>query len=450
VTRAIAIAKVAIVVVVVAVSSSACHREPPSAKTEGGSISGRRTADLAAARHAPLSPAELGTTDGDIAVGNFDSQLEGIEHAVAHNPAFALRASLVEKLLARGQLLGRVADYERAAALADELVRAAPKSFEARLLRADARATFHEFASAITDLEEAAKLGAPAAAVDAARAAIFQATGRDDEALALRKRALDERRELRTLALYATALADVGRVAEAEDAFIEAQYGYRDVSPLPVAWLYLQHAIVVQRAGRLARARELLEAAHARLPAYAPATGHLAAVLAATGERERAAALLRPLVERSDDPEYWGQLATLDSRAAPGASAGASASTSAGTANDAVQLRALAAKRYDELIAKHPAAFADHAARFWLDTGGDAKKALALAQKNLATRQTRDAWKLAIEAALAAKDPRTACRLARDAASVAHPDAALHVAAAQAYTACGDKARADVEMSAVK
>src|SRR5437764_1239022 len=83
---------------------------------------------------------------------------------------------------------------------------------------------------------------------------------------------------------------------------------------------------------------------HERLPVYAPASAHLAAALVATGERERAIALLQAVAASSDDPEYWGQLAAL-------------------VRDD--ELAQKAKRRYEALLRRHPQAFADHAARFF-------------------------------------------------------------------------------------
>ncbi len=106
-------------------------------------------------------------------------------------------------------------------------------------------------------------------------------------------------------------LADLGKQAEVEALFVEAQYHHRDVSPFPVVSLYFQQSLMWQRVGRLSRARALLEAACDRLPGYAQATAHLAAREATTGAREQAIARLRSLIKGSDDPEYVGQLAAL-------------------------------------------------------------------------------------------------------------------------------------------
>ena len=53
---------------------------------------------------------------------------------------------------------------------------------------------------------------------------------------------------------------------------------------------------------------------------------------------------------------------------------------------EAGKWRNKAAARYDELMALHPEAFADHAAEFWLEAGADPSRALRLARKNLEVR----------------------------------------------------------------
>ncbi len=414
------------------------EKEAPPASADAGGVSFSPLARSSPAG-SPLSQAELPTTDGAIAVGNLNGQINSVERAIAERdarkePAGEFVAKAVALLSMRGQFLGRLADYDRADALADRQVREAPKDARAYLLRAGIRSTLHRFADAEADLRTAEKLGLPAAALAAQRATIAQATGRLDEALALRKQIVAAQADIQTMGAEAALLGEVGDLDGAEKLFIEAQHHFSDVAAFPVAWLYLQEGLMWQRAGRLPRARELLEAAVARLPAYAPAASHLAGVLDATGERARAVALLRPIADASDDPEYAGQLADL--------------LRSDGKTAEASALRARAAARYDELLARHPEAFADHAARFFL-AGGDAKRALALAEKNLAARKSPDAFSLAIEAALAAADPARACSAADGAlAARAFRTSHLHVVAWKAYSACGRKDKADAELAA--
>jgi hypothetical protein len=70
--------------------------------------------------------------------------------------------------------------------------------------------------------------------------------------------------------------------------------------------------------------------------------------------------------------------------------------------------RGKAEARYDELLGRHHDAFVDHAAEFWLTTGGDPARALRLARQNLAVRQTPRAHALMHRAsALSSRDPWT-------------------------------------------
>src|SRR5262249_47828021 len=243
----------------------------------------------------------------------------------------------------------------------------------------------------------------------------------------------------------ASVRADRGEIEAAEALFIKAQHAYRDVSPFPVAWLYVQQGLMWMREDNLERARDLFEAAYTRLPAYAAAQGNLAEVEAALGRHERSLALLRtwmqegslarawalsevassqlsgstapqhrteaaaalgrderaitllrPRANNSDDPEYAGQLARLLSEV--------------GQAEEARYWREMAATRYDNLLARHPEAFVDHAAEFWLTAGGDPHKGLLLAEKNLGIRQTPRAYALVLQAALATQTTPVASR----------------------------------------
>ncbi|MGZ3427961.1 MAG: tetratricopeptide repeat protein, partial [Polyangia bacterium] len=305
-----------------------------------------------------------------------------------------------------------------------------PDDGDALLARASARARLHRFAEASADLDAAAAHGASPERVDGARAAIWSATGQEQEALAIRARLATARPELGTLAAEAMSLAALGRVSEAERRFIEAQARFRDVTPLPIAALYFQAGLVEERAGRPSSARELYEAARARLPDHAQATAHLATLLAASGRRAQAVALLRPLVAVSDDPEYAGTLAGLVG------------------GDEAARLRAQAGKRYDALIARHPEAFADHAARFWLAAGAQPRKALPLAERNLLLRPTADAYELAIAATLANDRAARACALADRALALSTASPSLQLTAHRAYSACSRTARAAEALAA--
>ena len=426
--------------------------QPPASQPKGGVAAVGTTS--------PLWPAELPTTDGAIALSNLQAQIAAEERLASYGPlTVSQRAAIAELLIMRGQFLGRIADYERAEALAEQLVDDAPTDGGAFLARARVRATFHRFAAALADLDEAERLGVNSDRCAAVRATIFQASGRYDEALAMRQHLTQARPDIRSLGAEAAVRAERGEIDEAERLFVKAQQQYRDVSPFPVVWLYFQQGLMWMWEGNLERARAAFEAACARLPGYAAAQGHLAIVEAALARRERAMAvfqrwmqegdleparegsqvphtgeeaalgryqraiaLLRQQAHSSDDPEYASQLARLLKEV--------------GQLDEAHHWRALAAARYDELIVRHPEAFADHAAEFWLTVGGDAPKGHLLAAKNLEIRKTPRAYELVLQAAVATQETVAVCRVAEHLQAVDQMGPRLRALAVRALTTC--------------
>jgi tetratricopeptide (TPR) repeat protein len=315
------------------------------------------------------------TTAGVIAVANLKVRIDGqVARATSGRLTLGERAELIELIALRGNVLGRIADSERAAAMADELVGQAPTDARSFLARARTRGAFHRFASALTDLDTAAALGGDRVELDRERVAVYQAIGRYEDALEIQRLALDRRAEFSALAALAGIHGERGDMDEAEHWFTAATRCYRDTSPFPLAMLEFQHGKAWMEHDDLRRARTWCAAAVRRLPPYVPAQGHLAEIDAAVGDTEAAIARLRSLARASDDPDYATQLARI--------------LRDAGQTEEAQTWRAKAEARYDELLAHHRDAFTDHAAEFWLTIGGNPGRALLLAQQNLSLRQT--------------------------------------------------------------
>lgn len=372
----------------------------------------------------PRSRAELPTTSGDLALSNLDSQIAGIEKEAARpggDPG--VKARLASLLLLRGQILGRIADYERADELADAAVKAAPKSAEARQIMAALHALLHRFAAAEQALATALALGVNPRELEAARAALLEAAGRSEEALALRERDAADHPLVATQVALAVLASRLGQDGRAARLFVSAQDGYRDTSPFPLAYLYLQEGLAAERRGKLSRARELFEAALERVPGYAPAACHLAGVLASMGQRGRAIAILEDLTKTADDPEPVGQLAVL--------------LRAAGRKEEAEALFGRAESAYEALLVKIPGAFRQHAARFYLARGGRADRARTLARASFSDGPSPEAFGLVIDASIAAGDPREACATADGMKAKRPLTAADRAPMARAYQACG-------------
>jgi tetratricopeptide (TPR) repeat protein len=320
-------------------------------------IHGNRTQQEIVMTRPTQADREPPTTDGTIAVANLHARisdlagrtgLAGSARAAAARTIVADEAALIDLLLLRGDVLGRIDDYERAAELARQLVRDAPNSATAWLAQARTHAIFRRIGEALDNLDTARRRGCDQATMNVERAAILQMAGCYWHALVLGLSAARQRPSFTTLGALAVLHAEHGEVAAAEPLFAEARRRYQGASPFPIASLDHRQGLMWQSRGNLIAARAWFSAAERRVPAYAPALAHLGQVDAAVGAHEAAIARLRPLASFSDDPQYAASLSRV--------------LAAAGYRRDARRWRFRAAARYAELNVRHPGAFADHAA----------------------------------------------------------------------------------------
>jgi hypothetical protein len=177
-----------------------------------------------------------------------------------------------------------------------------------------------------------------------------------------------------------------GRAAEGDALFERARTTYRDVSPFFVAWMDFERGRALERSGDTKRAKLYLREAITILPTY----GHAASHLAALETPSEALSLLGPL-EPSQEADVLAAKADAHRRA--------------GTP-EAEQRTAAAKDRFDALLKTHRAAYADHAATFFLGAGKDVAQALVLARENAASRPNEESLELWLTAAEANKDAK--------------------------------------------
>ena len=199
------------------------------------------------------------TTDGTIALSNLEAHIDGLElsrcRGELDSPAWS---ELIDLITLRAQIRGRIADYERASALAEQCALDAPADGLGLLTRARTRAALHRFDEALADLDSAERFGSPDPEVEAERAAILQAVGRYDEALALRRTAAERRADFESLAGLASLHAELGEITAAETWFDESWRCFRSVSPFPIALLEFQRGHMWLRHGDFECARQLV------------------------------------------------------------------------------------------------------------------------------------------------------------------------------------------------
>ena len=313
-------------------------------------------------------------TSGGIAIANLSASIESLERRRAGGAAFADLLALSTRLFLRGDVLARIADHVRAERVAAEALGSAPDGADALYLRARLAGRFHRFDDAGVLLDRALAAGYSGREIDAERAALHQATGRYGEALWLRVRLAQDDPGIHTLGALATLLAEMDRWAAAETSYAAALKADAGVSPLPCGQLLFEWGVSAMRRGELDRAEALFRELDAVVPAHVPGRGHRAEVALARGQVDVALALITPLVEISDDPEYRATYAEI--LAARGERAAATREAQ------------VAAAAYELLLARRPEAYADHAASFFLGVGNRPHRAVELALLNCQLRDT--------------------------------------------------------------
>ncbi len=326
-------------------------------------------------------------TSGRIAIANLFASIESLELRRVESVSFEIDAALSQMLFLRGDLLGRIADHDRAELVAHEAAVCSPNVASALFIRARLAARFHRFIEASDHFKQALAAGYPAHEIDPEIAALLQATGRYGEALELRQRLAQDNPGMHTIGALATLLAEMSDWQAAEDMYQAALRADTGVSPIPCAQLLFEWGVSAMRRGELVRAEALLSELEIILPEHIAGRGHRAEVAFARGQLDVAEALIAPLLDCSDDPEYRATYAEI--RAARG--------------DPSAWLEAnRAAAAYEVLLARRPEAFADHAAAFFMGIGAQPLRAAELALANWRTRDTPRSRKLLARAAAGA------------------------------------------------
>jgi tetratricopeptide (TPR) repeat protein len=363
----------------------------PGGGSSSGSGSGAALPDTVAPR-LPVTP------DGAMELRALDEELAQARHA----------ETKLALLLERAAIRQRLEDYLEARELSAAWVADAPGSLAAWTARARVLSRIHDLTGARDALERVKHAARDPSDWEDLAAAIADLAGEHARAAELRERAARAWPTPVRLTLWAGSLARLGRTDEALAVMPRAAAALRGPPAKLVAWLLFQWALLHEQRGEPAAARRLLEEARRRLPGHVEVAVHLAEALRATGGDATSLAT----AAAAADPDPYPDLLALAGRL-PEARAG-----------------------WERYVAALPAAFADHAARFYLGAGADPRRALALARTSLAHRPTAEARALAIEAALAAGEPAVACELATPLAEGTRPHQLL---AWRAFTACGDR-----------
>ena len=323
-------------------------------------------------------------------------------------------------LLERATYRGHLEDYQEALARSAAWVAAAPTDVDAWVQRVRALTAVHKFAEARVALDSLRPLATDPNEVEQLATTIDEATGQLDRSAKVRE--ADARRFPNPMSLtrWAQSLALTGELDHAIALIPRAAATIHDNTPELLSWLLFAWGRLYEQKAEPAAARQLFEAARARMPAIEPTT-HLAQAMIATGDAAGAKRLVEAALVDNRHPELLALAAQLDPRP---------------------ERVAAARAEWERYLAALPEAFGDHAARFYLAAGANPARALELADGNLANRDTREARALVVEAALAADKPDRACAVVEPLVATAATHAQRFLAW-RALARCGRATEAD-------
>jgi tetratricopeptide (TPR) repeat protein len=313
-------------------------------------------------------------TSGRIAVANLSASIASLELRRVEGTTFGDLISLSKLLFLRGDLLGRIADHDRAELVAIEAISQASHTASVFFTRARLAGRFHRFEEAKELLDRALAGGYRTQEIEIEKAGLFQATGQYREAMVLRVKLAEDDPGIHTLGALATLLAEMDDWVAAEARYADAIDADTGISPIPCAQLLFEWGVSAMRRGDFDRSEAILGELDALLPAHVPGRGHRAEVALARKQLNFATELITPLLESSDDPEYRATYAEI--------------LAAHGDAEAAATEAERAAARYDVLLARRPEAFADHAAFFFMGIGNHPQRAVELAFANWELRDT--------------------------------------------------------------
>ncbi len=345
---------------------------------------------------------ETAVTSPRIALSNLDSQIDALRRRTGGCDV-AAALGLAERLSFRALLTSRWRDSLEALAVVERAATCAPRDAQVDIGRAAILAQLHRFDDAERALGAARAKGATAEAVRGVEGSLLHGRGDYEKALVLRRRDVEVFPNIRSLCALAILLGDMGRLDEAQALFDRARGEYRDVSPMPPAWLEYSRGRMLRSADRTREAAAAFERAQQILPSFPPNLGQLAEAQFDLGNTAFAIGILRRLAMESEDPDYAAHLSRM--------------LTAGGQREEADRWRQAAASGFDLLMETAPEMFADHAAEFWMAAGADPRRALHAASINLTARHTPRATELFDEALQLVGDAPAPCRAALGARS---------------------------------
>ena len=319
----------------------------------------------------PLDSDQYKTTHSRIYLDNLNSRINTFTQQAKRSGEPRWWLNVAHLLFYRLQLLGRIADIESIQQILQQRLNTLTDVAAVWLLHVKLDLHLHEFESAQAALSQAEHYGADTDTVSGLRLQIHIALGHD--VLTRLQQRASAKPSFYSYADLANAYLDQGDLSMAAQLFNKAQSFYRDTSPTPLAWLYVQQGVGYLRYGAIAQADKFFAAAYQRFPQYYLAVEYLAYTKTILKQPLDALLVFLYQDQEPDNPNYFSALAFIEERL--------------GNRTDAQHNHAQASALYETFLSQYPAAWWQHAAEYFFSQN-DNRRALQLARKNTELRQT--------------------------------------------------------------
>jgi len=322
-------------------------------------------------------------TNGQIFYENVRSSLDQVWRNVQSASDPRQIDELLNLELINAQFFGDYSSFDRLLFLSDKWDQTARDNKAILRYLARVLATSHRFDEAELRLDEVRRAGLYDKDAHAIQCSIDQARGQNIETLlGERHRLCEQDPRIPHFIAYGSLLAELEEFEQANVAFMQSFTINARLSPLGFAWASFE-------LGKLwgetipnpdsEKARFWYEAALNYLPNYVHAAVHLSEIQVDQKDYAAAGRTLDSVLASNEPEVYWRRAELLERT---------------GRTQDAQAELKKSYTRYQQLLAKHELAFADHAVEFLLATGLNPQQALALAITNRVNRPTKRAFEL--------------------------------------------------------
>lgn len=325
----------------------------------------------------PLPLDELKTTSCAIFLSNLESRLKRVKALYDQeidkpDSAFAYWATMYS----RAQLYSDIEGLVTVKKSVDSLVTKFDQHNRLRMLRARVAMTLHQLPATQVDLawlKSRADLPSQMKRdiEDLSREVDLQLGVRVAEHIKAMQKEYSQP-SYRNFILVAQAREFQGQTSLAQRYYGQAERRFKDVAPIPLAWLNVQRGLLAMHSGDYEAAQRFFKAGYDRCPQYPMAVEHLAEIEGRLGNLERSTELYEVVIQQTQHPEFMAALAEVYLQR--------------GMKEKAEELTQKASRRFAQLEAIAPEAMSAHAADFYRGLGKSPTHALELLRRNYTLR----------------------------------------------------------------